>query len=71
MMIGAAYCIILLNDKVQQQVDESMSLQIMIIIHWGLVNLSQVWFIQMIYMQLVEWIAMRNLILYQLDKSIG
>ena len=25
----------------------------------------------MLYMQLVEWIAMRNLILYQMDKSIG
>lgn len=44
---------------------------IVIILNWALINLSQVLFASMLYVQLVEWMAMYNLIQYQIGKSIG
>lgn len=38
---------------------------------WALTNANQVWFVLILYNQLFEWIVMCNLIVYQLNKTIG
>lgn len=46
-------------------------MRILIVLQWAFVNVNQVWFVQMLYTQFVEWLVMRNLIIYQKDRSIG
>ena len=40
-------------------------------LEWTLMELCQIWFLQILFNQLVEYIAMLNLIKFQKNKSIG
>lgn len=64
LLLMCALCVNLSIEVIQTMDYKSDGVHVLLCVQWALSNINQVWLIQILFNQMVEWIAMRNLINY-------